>query len=57
MDKMQNGVRVIDVEQPVEAEVEAERHVHQRRVIGSHAFVYGCQATDDPRNVYQLVIL
>lgn len=40
-------VRVVDIEEPVETHVDAERHVHQVLVLLLQVVVDGCETVDD----------
>ena len=50
-------IRVIDIEQPVEYEVDTERDVDEVGVILSYPLVHRCYTADDLNDVHQLVIL
>ena len=50
-------VRVVNVEQPVETHVNAERHVDQVFVLLLQAVIDGCQAVDDVGNGQQLIVV
>ncbi len=50
-------VRVVNVEQPVETHVNAERHVDQVLVLLLQAVVDGRQAVDDVGNGQQLIVV
>lgn len=50
-------VRVVNVEQPVETHVDAERHVDQVFVLLLQAVVDGRQAVDDVGDGQQLIVV
>ena len=52
-----SNARVVDVEQPVEAHVDAERHVDQVFVLLLQAVVHRRQAVDDVRHRELLAVL
>lgn len=50
-------VRVIDIQQPVEAHVHAERNIDQIIVLLFQSIINSGQAVDDLQNIHRLVIL
>lgn len=50
-------VRVVDIQQPVEAHVHTERNVDQVIVLLFQSIVNGGQAVNDLQNIHRLVIL
>lgn len=49
--------RVVNIEQPVETHVNAERHINQVFVLLLQTVIDGCQAVDDVRNRQQLAVV
>lgn len=50
-------VRVVNIEQPVETHVDAERHVDQVFVLLLQAVVNRCQTVNDVRDGHQLIVV
>ena len=50
-------IRVIDIQQPVEAHVHAERNIDQVIVLLFQPIVNGGQAVNDLQNIHRLVVL
>lgn len=51
------AIPVVNVEQPVDCEIDAERHGHLRRILGGYVFVNRSEDRDHIGNVNELVIL
>lgn len=54
---MASSLAVVDVEQPVDGEIDAERHRDLRRILGGYVLVDGGENRDHIGNVDELVVL